>query len=298
MGKSIVFGANGYLGRHLMKYLTTKSEDVLAVGKKKYSIDGYKNYFQLDITQRSQFSKINFEVENIYFLSAKTGTLDSFEYYQEFTNVNELGLLNLLDYLKSTHFRPKIIFPSSRLVYRGMKNVFLSEESQLEGKTVYAINKIACENYLKAYNNLFSIPFIVLRICVPYGNLFGSDYSYGTIGYFLSKAYEKQDISLYGDGSQKRTFTHIEDITEIMGLCAKNDIINKIINIGSEDNMSIKEAAQVVARHYQTKVIQIPWPSEQQKIESGDTIFDDKKLKHIFNYTYKIRFREWIETLD
>ncbi len=66
------------------------------------------------------------------------------------------------------------------------------------------------------YHNAFGIDYTIFKICVPYVNNFGDAYSYGTLGFFLSKAIRGECITLFGDGSIRRTFTHVDDISQIV----------------------------------------------------------------------------------
>lgn len=69
----------------------------------------------------------------------------------------------------------------------------MKEDDEKETKTIYAVNKIACENLLYAYRQNFDIPYTIFRICVPFGNMFSDDYSFGTIG-FLSVKHQMIDV--------------------------------------------------------------------------------------------------------
>ena len=103
------------------------------------------------------------------------------------------------------------MFPSSRLIYRGRPEP-LPEDAPQDSKTVYAANKRSGEAFLQAYRAAFGIPTVVYRVCVPYGNLDGRSYSFGTIGAFIRLAKETGAIPLYGGDTPRRTFTHVQDI--------------------------------------------------------------------------------------
>ena len=184
------------------------------------------------------------------------------------------------------------------MVYKGVKDYPLKETAEKEAKTIYAQNKLACEQYLKMCQNYYGIDYTVFRIGVPYGNLLDDNYSYGTLGFFLDKVKNKEDITLYGDGSQKRTFTHVGDIAQIIvGSLAIDNMKNNIYNIGSNDNLSLIKVAQTIAHKYALGVDFVEWPEEALKIESGDTIFDDSKLQKSFTYLYQYKIEEWLKGL-
>ena len=196
--------------------------------------------------------------------------------------INELGLLNLLDAIRKSPYRPKIVFPSTRLVYKGV-NKALKEEDEKDCKTIYAANKIACESFLKAYHDSFDIPYTVFRICIPYGNLLSNDYSFGTIGFFLKQAKKGNDITLYGDGAIKRTFTHVEDLCYQITEGAFHPQSNgEIYNVGGE-TLSLREAAEIIAKKYGISVTTVPWPDRDIRIESNHTFFDDSKIQALLH---------------
>ena len=216
-----------------------------------------------------------------------TGTYAGFDAYEKYVAINEMALLNLLDAIRKSSFRPKVIFPSTRLVYKGADKP-LKEEDEKESKTIYAANKIACEGYLQAYRDSFDIPYTVFRICIPYGNLFSNDYSFGTVGFFIKQAKAGKDITLYGGGSIKRTFTHMEDLCYqlIEGAFAEGSN-GEVYNVGGE-TLSLKDAAEIIARKYGVKVTAVLWPERDFRIESDHTYFDDTKIQALLGgITYK-----------
>jgi UDP-glucose 4-epimerase len=296
MKKAIVFGANGYLGRHLIVFLVKNKITVIPTDVAETSIDNLPNYIPIDITNKAEFNKLDFNVDYVFAFAGLTGTSNSPEIIEKFTQVNEQGLINILD--NCIHSKPKVIFPSTRLVYKGLKDTPLKETSEKEAKTVYAKNKINCENFLKEYYNNHQINSTVFRVCVPYGNLIDTTYSYGTVGFFIGKAANSNNIPLYGDGSLKRTFTHIADIcTIIIEASQLNVSNNKTYNIGSNDSLSLLEAAQVIATKYKVDIDFVDWPEEALKIESGDTIFDDSQIQEVISYKYMNTFKNWVKEI-
>lgn len=296
MSKSIVFGANGYLGRHLVYFLNKNGHEVIASGRNPISIDGIENYISADVCKKEDLDKFNFNVDFIFVFAGITGTNNGFDQPEMFVNYNEIGLLNILSKHLVSKSKARIIFPSTRLVYKGVENVLLKEEAKKEALTIYAQNKLSCESYLKMYNSYFDVPFTVYRICVPYGNIFDENYSYGTVGFFLNKALNKEDITLYGKGEVKRTLTHVEDICNvIISSLQKSTSINNTYNIGSNDNMSLLEVAELFSNKYQVNINFVDWPVNALKIESGDTMFDDKKLIEDTGFNYKHNLKDWIK---
>ena len=281
-----IIGANGYIEKHIVNYL----QEYYHVSIDSYDIcevDNLPNYRRLDLTDRDSARSINLDVDYIFMFAGLTGTYAGFDAYEKYININEIALLNLLDAIRKSEFRPKVIFPSTRLVYKGYDKP-LKEDDEKESKTIYAANKLACEGYLQAYHDSFDIPYSVFRICIPYGNLLSTDYSFGTVGFFIKQAKAGNDITLYGGGTIKRTFTHMEDLCYqvIKGaMSAESD--GQIYNIGGE-TLSLRQAAEIVAAKFGTNVIAVPWPEKDLRIESDHTYFDDTKIQALLGgYHYK-----------
>lgn len=282
--KAAVIGGKGYIGKHLAFYLSGRGYDV-----KTYDVVPCEegNYLCVDMTNKESVAQIDLNVDYVFMFAGLTGTYAGFDAYEKYININEIALLNLLDAIRKTEYRPKVVFPSTRLVYKGYDKV-LKEEDEKESKTIYAANKLACEGYLQAYHDSFDIPYTVFRICIPYGNLLSTDYSFGTVGFFIKQAKAGKDITLYGGGSIKRTFTHMEDLCyQIVEGAMKKESDGQIYNIGGE-TLSLRQAADIIAAKYGTNVVAVPWPEKDLRIESDHTYFDDTKIQALLGgLTYK-----------
>ena len=293
MSKAILFGANGYLGRHIAYFLKKAHIDFIPTDINEYSIDRLPGYRKIDITNPSELHRINFNTDYIFAFAGLTGTDNSPETRKKFLQVNEQGLHNILDCC--TSLKTRVIFPSTRLVYKGVPNTALSEDAEKEAKTIYAQNKLNCEDLLRSSGKIYTI----FRICVPYANLLDNKYSYGTIGFFLNQIQNQKPIVLYGDGSSKRTFTHVYDIVNIILKSLSYDrTTNQTFNIGSNDSMSLLDVANCLCDRFNSDVIFKSWPTDALEVETGDTIFSDKKLTNTIGYTYKYTIKSWIKSLS
>ena len=279
-----VIGAKGYIGKHVASMLKMREVDVRSYDVLELEEDGYQT---VDMINKDSVSKIDLDVDYVFMFAGLTGTYAGFDAYEKYITINELSLLNLLDAIKKSQFRPKVIFPSTRLVYKG-KDKSLKEDDEKECKTIYAANKLACEGYLRAYHDSFDIPYTIFRICIPYGNLLSSDYSFGTVGFFIKQAKAGKDITLYGGGTIKRTFTHMEDLCrQIIEGAFTPDSNGEIYNVGGE-TLSLRDAAEIIAKKYGVNVTAVPWPERDLRIESDHTYFDDKKIQALLGgMTYK-----------
>jgi len=239
-----VIGASGYLGRHM----------ALLLERQGYRNAGYDlggdGVVEFDVTRRESFACLDPGLSQIFFFAGLTGTAEGFQAYERFVQVNEIGLLNLLAWMVESGCRARVVFPSTRLVYRGQAGAALREEDPKETKTLYAVNKLAAEAILHAYANAYEIDYTVFRVCVPYGDMFNQGYSYGTVGFFLQRALQGEDLSLYGEGEVRRTFTHVEDLcVRMIAAAALPETSREILNLGGQD-LSLREAATAIAGRF------------------------------------------------
>ncbi len=299
MKKIVIIGANSYIARNVLLKL---KKDKLSTIIKLYDYtekhaDGETNYKSINILDQKSVSNIDFNCDIVFMFVGKTGSIDGFDKYHTFIDINERALLNILNEYRKQKSNAKIIFPSTRLVYKGKKGI-QAENSEKEFKTIYAINKYACEQYLEQYHHVFGIQYCIFRICIPYGTLIYQASSYGTAEFMLQKARNKENILLYGKGEVRRTLTYMDDLCNVLIRGAFSEKCkNDVFNIGGED-YSLKEMAALIAEKYQVGIDYIEYPDIAFKIESGDTVFDDKKLQKIIPYNYTGRYKEWINKME
>ena len=299
MKRIAILGANGYISRNLVYVLKRDYPDyeLDLYGIEEYSVDNVTNYHSVDLTDKNSIKTIDLSCDIVFMFVGKTGTANGFDEYDSFIDINERTLLNLLTEYRRQESKARIVYPSTRLIYKGNPSL-QKEDSEKEFKTIYAINKYACEQYLEQFHRAFDIQYTILRICIPYGTLVPGASSYGTADFMLSNATKGRNISLYGDGSLRRSLTYIEDLCISIIEAAKSDkCANDVYNIGGE-NYSLKEMAELIASKFGVEIDYVPWPNMALVIESGNTVFDSEKIERLIGKKSSKSFSEWIKTID
>lgn len=294
MRKVVIIGANSYIARNIYYVLKREWTDILIklYDRADAQVDGASYYKRIDILSAESVKNIDFDCDVIYMFAGKTGSANGFDEFNTFIDINEKALLNVLNEYRHQKSRAKIIFPSTRLVYKGKKGP-QKEDAEKEFKTIYAINKFACEQYLEQYNRVYDVRYCIFRICIPYGTLIPNASSYGTAEFMISKASKGDSISLYGDGSVRRTLTYMGDLCKVLIKGAFSDnCLNDVFNIGGED-YSLKEMAILIAKKHRVGIDYVSWPDVALKIESGNTVFDDSKLQKACPVQYDMKFVDW-----
>lgn len=156
------------------------------------------------------------------------------------------GIKNILNLSKSTSVK-RVFFSSSSEVYGEPFEIPQREDTTpLNSRLPYAIVKNVGEAYLKSYQQEFGLDYTIFRFFNTYGPNQSTDF---VIAKFIHAALRNEDITIYGDGQQTRTFCYIDDNIEIAKLAIEqNLLINETINVGNDNEMTIVQLAETVIR--------------------------------------------------
>lgn len=158
---------------------------------------------------------------------------------------NIIGTLQMLDIALAVGVR-KIIFPSSGgAIYGKTLNDLTDETTPTTPISSYGIAKLTIENYLRLYNNLYGLDYVVLRVANPYGPFQRTDSCQGIISIFLGRILRNEPICIWGDGSIIRDYLYIDDLTKAFFAALEIQPPDKIINIGSGIGTSINELIDI-----------------------------------------------------
>lgn len=154
------------------------------------------------------------------------------------------GIKNVLSLSKSTSVR-RVFYSSSSEVYGEPFEVPQQEHTTpLNSRLPYAIVKNLGEAYLRSYQQEYGLDYTIFRFFNTYGPNQSTDF---VIAKFIASALKNEDITVYGDGLQTRTFCYINDNIEVAKIAIEKDIlINDTINVGSNFEITILDLARKV----------------------------------------------------
>lgn len=168
------------------------------------------------------------------------------------------GIRNVLDLCKNTGVK-RVFFSSSSEVY-GEPVEFPQNEhtTPLNSKLPYAIVKNIGEAFLRSYSKEYNLDYTVFRFFNTYGPKQSKDF---VVSKFIRAALTGQDITIYGDGSQTRTFCYIDDnIEATTAAYLQQEVVNGVINIGNDKETTILELARLVVEltGSASKIVHLP----------------------------------------
>ncbi len=188
------------------------------------------------------------------------------------------GIKNILKLCKETNVK-RIFFSSSSEVYGEPVEFPQNEETTpLNSKLPYAVVKNIGEAFIKAYHKEYGLKYTIFRFFNTYGNRQSDDF---VIAKFLNLALNNEDITLYGDGLQTRTFCYIDDNLEITLRILKGNLaVNQIINIGSDLEISILALAKLIIQetNSRSKIIHLSALKEGDMTRRMPDIYKMKEI--------------------
>lgn len=258
MARILISGAAGFIGSNLSRFLlkqgweiygldnlSTGSRDNLAglIKDKKF------HFLQTDISGDIPFLEIPPEII-VHLAAAKIprygGSLHTLK-----TNLR--GTENMLEMAKRS--RAKFILASTSDVYGKSKGLPFREDGDLVlgpswvRRWAYAASKLIDEHLALAYNEEFKLPVVILRLFGGYGPGQNVSWTGGPQGVFIEKSLKGERIPIHGDGAQTRTFIYIDDLVRAIYLAVtKAEAEGKIINVGTEREISIMDLAKLIWR--------------------------------------------------
>lgn len=174
------------------------------------------------------------------------------------------GFRNILDLSKNTNVQ-RVFFSSSSEVYGEPVEFPQNEETTpLNSRLPYAVVKNIGESFLKSYYKEYGLNYTIFRFFNTYGPKQSADF---VVAKFLNAAFKNQDITIYGTGAQTRTFCFIDDNISLTKKILYNSLyLNETINVGSNDEISIKQLAELIIKitDSRSKIVHLP------PLEEGD----------------------------
>jgi len=266
MNKILITGGAGFIGRELADYISNDINnhiivvDNLSTGdSKKIPQKGNIKFIKCDVNNRQSIGEIMLahQFDYVFHYAAMVGVSRTQQYPTKVLEDID-GIRNILELSKNTNVK-RVFFSSSSEVYGEPVEFPQNEETTpLNSRLPYAIVKNVGEAYLKSFQKEYGLEYTIFRFFNTYGSYQSRDF---VISKFLSAALQNKDITIYGDGSQTRTFCHISDnIKATVAIAFQNKNINEIVNIGSSIEMPIKELAELVIKmtNSKSKIVYLP----------------------------------------
>jgi UDP-glucose 4-epimerase len=302
--KALVTGAAGFIGSNLTEQLLEKGYEVIGVDcfidyydrslkeNNMNSFKGHKNFtFIEDNINNIDFEKLLKNIDYIFHQAAQAGVRSSWgEDFEIYTYNNIMGTQKLLEAVKESDIK-KFVYASSSSVYGDTDKLPMQETNRLQPVSPYGVSKLAGENLCYLYYKNFNVPTISLRYFTVFGERQRPDMAFHI---FIKAILQDEQLTVFGDGTQSRNFTHVDDIVKANILAAESDIAGEIFNIGGDGKRVVLNDAIDLME----KLIGKKANREYQQVVKGDvkhTSADTSKAKELLCYEPEVDFENGLK---
>lgn len=291
MTKILATGCAGFVGSHLIESLLRKGYIVIG-------IDCFTDYYPRQIKEANISSALenkNFElirenisnmknfpkVDYVFHLAAQPGVRASWgKNFEIYLRNNVLATQKLFEFYKNFKIK-KFVYASSSSVY-GDVELPMRENSLLKPISPYGVTKLAGENLCYLYYKNYEVPIVSLRYFTVYGPRQRPDMAI----YRFTKALLKgEEITVYGDGTQTRDFTYVEDVVEATIMAAESNLVGEVLNIGGGSRTSVNELIGIMEGTIERRT-KVKY-SETQKGDVRHTWADISKAERLLGWKPK-----------
>lgn len=295
--KILITGGLGFIGSNLAYKCLELGAEVTVYdclhprsGGNMYNLHGIRDSVKLccyDLMDYGHLTDAILNKDIIFNCAASTSHPFSMVEPRVDLDINGMGVINLLEAVRCFDDQVKLVHLSTstqlgRLHYRP------ADENHPEFPTdIYSANKSVSEKYVLIYGNAYPMRTTVIRLPNVFGpraSIHSPEFTFNN--YFIGLALQDKDITVFGDGKQKRNVLYVDDAVSALILASQTDKVNNEVFFAvSDDHYSVAEIAEATAKYIGSgRVKFVPWPKERKLLEINDAIISNKKIKGVLSW--------------
>ncbi len=243
----LVTGGSGFIGSHVVDKLRERGHEPVIYDLRPspwHEVGtGVIDTVLGSITDREALEHALHSCDAVAHLAAVADVNDVHASPEDAERVNARGTVAVLEACRRAGVQ-RIVYASTIWVYSDCEPEAVDEDTLLPPPShLYTSTKLAGELYCKAYQELYGIEYTILRVGIPYGPRAREA---AVIPAFVNKAFKGEPLTLAGDGLQSRRFVYVEDLADGVALGLGEVAKNRVYNLASNDNVTIKQIAVTV----------------------------------------------------
>jgi len=293
--RSLVTGGAGFIGSHIVDKLLALGHEVVVIDNEsskchhQFYYNNQATYHKLSITDFESTKDLYVGVDYVFHCAAEARIQNALTIPLGTVNTNVVGTATVLECAKAAGVK-KIMYSSTSSSY-GLKNTPPLEETMSEDcLNIYSLSKVAGENLCKLYAKMFGMKIVSFRYFNVYGPREPVKGPYAlVVGKFLKQYLAGESLTIVPDGTQRRDFTHVDDVVNanILAMMVDHNHYGEIFNVGTGVNHSVLELAAMISDN--TTMI------EPRVGEAYITLADNTKIKKVLGWEPTKNIKDYIK---
>ncbi len=254
----LVTGGAGFIGGHLAEQFVADGHDVTVLdnfdpyydlGIKEHNVDvarsaadgdGSYEFVEGSVTDADVVTELVGEADVVFHQAAQAGVRTSVENPRKPNRINVGGTLNVLEAARDADV-DRVVNASSSSVYGKPESLPYDENHPTAPVSPYAVSKLAAEQYARVFHEVYGLPTVSLRYFTVYGPRMRPNMAFTN---FVSRCLHGEPPVVYGDGSQTRDFTYVDDVVRANETLLATDAADgEVLNVGSTSTITIEDLA-------------------------------------------------------
>ena len=253
--KCLVTGGAGFIGSHIVDSLLAKGHEVVVIDNESSEVHDHfyfndkATYHKLDIADYQATRSVYDGVDYVFHCAAESRIQPAILNPLLAIRTNTLGTGTVLQCSREAAVK-KIMYSSTSSGYGLVNEPPLNETMPDDCLNPYSVSKVSGEKLCKMYNDLFGVKTVIFRYFNVYGNREPLKGPYApVVGLFLRQHRAGQPLTIVPDGTQRRDFTHVEDVVQanVLAMEVDHEHYGEVFNVGTGTNHSVLELAAMIS---------------------------------------------------
>ena len=293
----------GFVGSHLSEEFVNTGHSVVIASRSKKKIQNIANIIDHvkieygDITNYKWLETIilKHKPDVIFHLAGQLTHYEAFENPLYDVDVNSKTTLVILETLRKMEKPCRLILGSTFWVVGKPKTLPINEETPCNPLNLYAADRLASEHYCRIYNRVYGLDALVMRLT----NTFGPREQYNNprkaaLNYLLYKGFKGETVPIYDEGKFFRDYIYISDIVSAAKAIMEKGKSGEIYFVGTNTPTWFYDIGKWIEELTPGKVVYVESPEYHKKIDVGNIVVDNTKLKKL-GWNWKVPVKEGLK---